>query len=164
VCFSDAQARTHVARARARRYIKYREREGTFPPFPPPDKEEEPAGEAAGDKKDKKDKGKDDKKKEDKGKKDDKKKKDKGAAEDEGERAPPPQHYVNQLSDSYHEWSDKWAHRDEVRAPAPRRGRHAAPRRAARRVRPTCGRARSEPRCRAARRARTLPRSTTWSW
>ncbi len=88
-------------------YIKYREREGQFPDFPPEEEEEPTAEEAAaaaaaagGKDGGKKDGGKD------------KGKKGKGA-EEEADAAPPPAYFVDALWDSFHEWSDKWQHRDE---------------------------------------------------
>ena len=87
-------------------YIKHREREGTFPDFPP-EEEEEPSAEelaaqaaAAGGKDDK---GKKDAKKDAKGK---------GGGDDAP--PPPPAHFVNALQDSFQEWQDKWQHRDDT--------------------------------------------------
>ena len=92
-------------------YIKHREREGTFPDFPPPEIDEEEAAAAAakaleaaaaGGGKD----AKKDAKKEDKGKK--------GKGGDDAEPPPPvPPHFTNRLKDAFQEWSDKWQHRDE---------------------------------------------------
>ena len=97
-------------------YIKYREREGTFPSFPPPEKEDTPAADEGGDKKDAKG-GKGDKKggdKKDKKEEKGKGKKDgkgKGKGGDDEDDAPPPAntHFCDQLNESYHEWSDKCA-------------------------------------------------------
>jgi len=96
-------------------YIKYREREGKFPDFPPPQEEPVPADAAAAAGKDAK--GGKDAKKDDKGKKDDKKKDaKKGKGGEEEEEGPPKEKskYVMQMQSSFQEWSDKWQHRDEA--------------------------------------------------
>lgn len=88
-------------------YIRYREREGKFPDFPPEEVEKPMPGDAAEGAEEKGADAKKDPKKD--GKKDGKK-----GAEDDGEGPPPlPPHFINTMKDSYQEWSDKWQHRDE---------------------------------------------------
>jgi len=89
-------------------YIKFREREGTFPDFPPEEEEEPTQAELEAAAAAEKDKGGKDAKKDPK--KDAKKGK---GGEEEAEPPPPPPFFVNKLKDSFQEWSDKWQHRDE---------------------------------------------------
>ena len=88
-------------------YIKYRERQGEFPQFPPEEEEEPTAEELAAQAAAAAGGGKDAKGGKDAGKKG------KGGEEVEAP-PPPPAYFVDALQDTFQEWTDKWQHRDDT--------------------------------------------------
>ena len=88
-------------------YIKYRERQGEVPQFPPEEEEEPTAEELAAQAAAAAGGGQDAKGGKDAGKKG------KGGEEVEAP-PPPPAYFVDALQDTFQEWTDKWQHRDDT--------------------------------------------------